>query len=69
VVDGITGRLVPPGDPAALADALAALLRDPHLRSTMGRAGRERVARDFTVQQMAHRTEALYEELWNRRKQ
>lgn len=69
VVDGVTGLLVPPADPAAMTCALAALLRDPRLQSTMGQAGRERVERNFTAQQMARRTEALYEELWNRRRQ
>lgn len=47
IQDGATGRLVPPEDPAALADALAALLRDPEARRRLGAAGAARVARDF----------------------
>lgn len=37
-----TGILVPPGDAAALAEAMRRLASDPHLRSAMGRAARER---------------------------
>lgn len=47
VAPGVTGLLVPPGDPAALADAAAALLADPERRRQMGEAGRERVLRRF----------------------
>jgi glycosyltransferase involved in cell wall biosynthesis len=47
VVDGVTGTLVPPFDPRALADALAAYLDDPALRRAHGRAARERVVREF----------------------
>ena len=50
VDSGISGLLVPPGDPAALADALQALGRDPELRKKMGRAGREKVVREFNLQ-------------------
>jgi glycosyltransferase involved in cell wall biosynthesis len=49
VEDGVTGLLVPPGDPAALAAALARLARDPALCERLGRAGRERVVREFSV--------------------
>jgi glycosyltransferase involved in cell wall biosynthesis len=42
--DGVNGRLVPPGDPAALAAALARLLGDGEERLRMGRANREQVA-------------------------
>ena len=48
VADGETGFLVPPGDPAALADKLLCLLRDPALRSRMGAAGRRRMRERFT---------------------
>jgi glycosyltransferase involved in cell wall biosynthesis len=50
VADGETGILVPPGDPAALADALERLLASPDLRGEMGRAGRERVERLFSTE-------------------
>ncbi|HOW84475.1 MAG TPA: glycosyltransferase [Candidatus Aminicenantes bacterium] len=48
VEDGVTGFLVPPDDPAALARRLLELARDAELRSAMGRAGRSRYEREFT---------------------
>ena len=48
VVDGETGFLVPPGDPAALASKVIPLLRDPDLRQIMGAAGRVRVEAHFS---------------------
>lgn len=44
VVDGTTGHLVAPGDPAALADRLVALLRDRATAARMGAAGAARIA-------------------------
>ena len=43
VSDGVTGSLVPPGDSAALAGAVARLAADPGLRARQGRAARQRV--------------------------
>lgn len=60
VVDGVTGILVPPRDPDALAEAIACLLRDPDLRCKMGQMGQERVAQSFTVERMVEQTERLY---------
>jgi len=45
--DGITGYLVPPREPVALADRLAQLLRDRQLSQRMGAAARARVQREF----------------------
>lgn len=48
IEDGVHGVLVPPGDPAALADALARLAADPELRRRLGAAARARLVRDFS---------------------
>jgi glycosyltransferase involved in cell wall biosynthesis len=48
VIDGVTGFIVPPGDPEALARRILDLVRNPALRSAMGLAGRQRYVREFT---------------------
>jgi glycosyltransferase involved in cell wall biosynthesis len=57
------GLLVPPRDPGALADAIASLLADADRCAVMGRAGRDMVARDYSVPKIAGATLALYREL------
>jgi glycosyltransferase involved in cell wall biosynthesis len=49
VEHGVTGLVVEPGDPAALADALEQLLASPERARRMGRAGIERVDRLFST--------------------
>lgn len=49
VVDGETGRLVPPRAPGALADALGPLLADGALAASLGAAGRRRAEEQFSV--------------------
>ncbi len=63
VSDGVTGLLVPPDDPAALGEALNALLRDPSRAAMMGEAGRARAVKEFSWDSIAAQTAALYEEL------
>jgi glycosyltransferase involved in cell wall biosynthesis len=48
VDDGRTGLLVPPGDPAALADAIVRVLLDPGLARRMGEAGYQASVRRFS---------------------
>ena len=48
ILNGETGLLVAPEDPAALAAALAALVADPARRDALGRAGEARVRSDFS---------------------
>jgi glycosyltransferase involved in cell wall biosynthesis len=61
--DGVTGLLVAPDDPGALAAAIARLLDDADLRRTLGAAGRERVLGRFTWQVTAAGTAAEYRAL------
>ena len=58
-----TGTLVPPHDPAALAAATIALLRDPGRRAAMSRASVRRHAERFGVERMVAATAALYGEV------
>jgi glycosyltransferase involved in cell wall biosynthesis len=60
VDDGIEGFLVPPRDPERLANRLDCLLDSPGLRREMGRRGRDRAQRDFGLDLMVERTEAVY---------
>jgi SAM-dependent methyltransferase len=60
VEHGVTGLLVPPGDPEALARAITDLLGDPERRRAMGEAGRARFLREYTADVMAERVEAFY---------
>jgi len=62
-VDGVTGLLVPPDDPGALALAIASLLDDDALRARLGAAGRERVLGRFTWQVTAAGTAGQYRSL------
>lgn len=61
--DGQTGRVVAPGDPAALAGAINELLVDPALRARMGAAANQRVHDEFTADRMVERVMTVYEEV------
>jgi glycosyltransferase involved in cell wall biosynthesis len=63
VTDRTTGRLVPPRNPEALADALLEALQDPARRAAWGRAGRRRFEERFTADRMVEATLAVYAEL------
>jgi glycosyltransferase involved in cell wall biosynthesis len=63
VVDGITGFLVPPREPQALADRLRQLHANPWLAQAMGRAGVRRVRALFTWERVAADLVDVYEAL------
>ncbi len=63
VVDGETGFLFEPGDPAAAAAAVERILADPEGAGRLGEAGRERVRREFGLERMVGETVALYDAL------
>jgi glycosyltransferase involved in cell wall biosynthesis len=60
VRDGREGLLVPPGDPAALADRVDRLLASAELRRALGEAGRERVESRFSLDRMVEATAEVY---------
>ena len=62
VEDGVTGLLVTPGCVDELAEAIIRLACDPTLRDRMGRAGREKVAREFDPVKIAQCNIQVYEQ-------
>jgi len=63
VEDGVTGRLVMPGDPQGMADALLALLSDRQQMRQMGEAGYRRALERFDIRTAAAAIEAVYRSL------
>jgi glycosyltransferase involved in cell wall biosynthesis len=59
MVDGVTGLIVPPADPQAMADAIGMLADRKDLREQFGRAGHERVCSTFSMQRMLDDLEAF----------
>jgi glycosyltransferase involved in cell wall biosynthesis len=62
LTNGLDGLLVPPADPAALAEACIRLACSPSLRSRMGEAGRATVEARFSLDAIVRRIEEVYEE-------
>jgi glycosyltransferase involved in cell wall biosynthesis len=60
VVDGVTGWLVPPKNPKALAEKIIDLLENPDRAETMGEQGRKRVKAHFSVEALVNNHLALY---------
>lgn len=61
VSDGVEGIVVPAGQAAPLASALRRLLSEPESRAQMGKGGRRRVLRDFTLEVFTDKTLAAYD--------
>jgi glycosyltransferase involved in cell wall biosynthesis len=63
-VAGVSGRVVPRSDPAAVADAVLAMLEaEPASRIERGRAAREHIVARFSIQSISARYQQLYESL------
>lgn len=60
---GVTGLVVPPGDPWALAQAINKILDDKELARKFGENARKRVEENFTKELMAERVMRVYEEV------
>jgi glycosyltransferase involved in cell wall biosynthesis len=63
LIDGVTGLLVPPRDPEALAASVLRVIEDRALAARLGDAGRRHVEERFTVDSMVDGTLAVYGEL------
>jgi histidinol-phosphate phosphatase family protein len=63
VQHGVTGYLVPPRDPDAIAERLAHLFHHPHVRRTLGRQALRRVSALFTWRQVGTALEGLFHEV------
>jgi glycosyltransferase involved in cell wall biosynthesis len=66
ITDGESGLLVPPDDPAALADAIDRLLGDRELAQRLGRAAKARQRAQYDLDVVVHRLEQMYVELLSR---
>lgn len=62
LTDGVDGLLVPPADPAALAEACVRLASSAELRRQLGEAGRATVEARFSLDAMVRRIEDVYDE-------
>lgn len=60
VDDGVSGRVVAPGDGASLADAVCDILSDPQRAAAMGAAGRRKVEAEFDIAQEAGKLAPLF---------
>lgn len=60
VEDSVSGLVVAPGDARAIAEAVSRLVRDPALRTTMGKRARERIATHFRIKDTIQQTFELY---------
>jgi glycosyltransferase involved in cell wall biosynthesis len=63
VLDGVTGRLIPVGDVAALEEAIREFIDDPAHARTLGKAGQKRVRSEFSPQRIWAALEDLYHEV------
>lgn len=63
VGDGVTGFLVPPKNPEAIAEKVIQLLRDRHKTKEMGKAGYERVSQLFDINNTVKKVQQIYEEI------
>lgn len=61
--DGVTGILVEPNQPQDMADAIVYLIKNPTIRMSMGKAGKERLESNFSMKVFIEKWSKLYEQL------
>jgi len=66
IVENECGYVVPPGEAKPIMEKILLLYQDRELRNRLGEAARRRIENDFTVEQTARQTIALYESLLNK---
>jgi glycosyltransferase involved in cell wall biosynthesis len=64
IEDSVTGFLVPAEDPVTMAERLVCLLKKPSLAWAMGKQGRQKVEREFTLERMVDQFQRLYRDLY-----
>ncbi len=65
VEDGISGIVVPPSNPRALANAIAALAADPDRADRLGNAARKRIEKTFHIDSTINKIEKLFQQTLN----
>ena len=68
IEDGVTGRLIPADDSAALADAIGEMLANPAAATEMGRRGRLRALERYDLRETTRAIEQVYERVLARRR-
>lgn len=66
IVEGVSGFVVPPGEAQPITDRMLQLYNDRDLHARMSTAARERIRKDFTVEETARKTMALYQDMLTR---
>jgi glycosyltransferase involved in cell wall biosynthesis len=67
VTSGVTGALIPPEDPVALAKAMIQTLGDPESARRLGEGGRRLVEQEYTVEKMAEKVYRVYQQVYERK--
>jgi glycosyltransferase involved in cell wall biosynthesis len=65
ILEGVTGFVVPPGDPEALSDRISRLAGNEAVRAAMGQAARRRAEELFSIEKNVRATERLYRAMMN----
>jgi len=65
VLDGVTGILHKPGSKTEIANAMSLLSRNPKTRARLGRAAKERVVKDFSVEPIAEALVSFYRDTFS----
>jgi glycosyltransferase involved in cell wall biosynthesis len=65
IEDGVTGLLIPPEDPDAIANAIIRMAKEKEGAKELAKRGKEKVLENYTFQQMINRTNEVYQHVLN----